>query len=76
VNRQTSAAEFKKRYGIPDDRVVVVQVSWMIREKGIPELLQAAKTLLATNRKVHFVLVGEGSEREQFMQQAAGHGHR
>ncbi len=68
------AAEFKKRYRIPDDRVVIVQVSWMIREKGIPELLQAAKTLLATNPKVHFVLVGEGAEREQFMQQAAAMG--
>ncbi len=68
------AAEFKKRYGIPADRVVIVQVSWMIREKGIPELLQAAKVLLATNPRVHFVLVGEGAEREQFTQHAAAIG--
>jgi glycosyltransferase involved in cell wall biosynthesis len=61
-----AAADFKERYGIPAGRVVIVQVSWMIREKGIPELLQTAKVLLATNPNVHFVLVGEGADRVQF----------
>jgi glycosyltransferase involved in cell wall biosynthesis len=66
----TTASDFRKRYGIPNDRIVIVQVSWMIREKGIPELLQTAKVLLATNPNVHFVLVGEGAEREQFTKEA------
>jgi glycosyltransferase involved in cell wall biosynthesis len=66
-----TAADFRKRYGIPDNSVVIVQVSWMIPEKGIPELLETARILLATNPRVHFVLVGEGAFREQFMRDAA-----
>ena len=65
-----AGTDFRKRYGIPEDRVLIVQVSWMIREKGISELLQAAKVLLATNPKVHFALVGEGADREQFTKEA------
>lgn len=66
-----AATEFKKRYAIPEDRVVIVQVSWMIPEKGIPELLETARILIAANPRVHFVLVGEGAHREQFMKDAA-----
>jgi len=64
------AAEFRKRYRIPDERVVIVQVSWMIPEKGIPQLLKTARLLVSKNNDVHFVLVGEGSYREQFMKDA------
>ncbi|HEV7475216.1 MAG TPA: glycosyltransferase family 4 protein, partial [Pyrinomonadaceae bacterium] len=72
------AAEFRRKYAIPAQRVVIVQVSWIIPEKGIPELLQAARILVSRNPDVHFVLVGEGSYREQFMRDAealgiAGH---
>jgi glycosyltransferase involved in cell wall biosynthesis len=69
-----AAASFRKRFGIPDDRIVIVQVSWMIPEKGIPELLETARVLLSTNPRVHFVLVGEGAYREQFMKDAAALG--
>ena len=72
--RPNAATDFKQRYKIPGDRVVVVQVSWMIPEKGIPELLETACVLLSTNRRVHFVLVGEGAYREQFMKDAAALG--
>jgi glycosyltransferase involved in cell wall biosynthesis len=72
--RPNTAASFKKRYKIPDDRIVIVQVSWMIPEKGIPELLETARILLSTNPRVHFVLVGEGAYREQFMNDAAALG--
>lgn len=69
-----AAAELKRRYQIPEDRVVIVQVSWMIPEKGIPELLKTAQALIAGNRGVHFVLVGEGAYREQFMKDAEAMG--
>lgn len=68
--KPNSGSHFRSRYGIPADRVVVVQVSWMIPEKGIPQLLQVARTVLSTNPAVHFVLVGEGPYREQFMKDA------
>ena len=43
------AAEFRRRYSIPADRIVVLQVSWIIPEKGIPELLQVARQVLLKN---------------------------
>jgi glycosyltransferase involved in cell wall biosynthesis len=69
-----AVANFKQRYDIPADRVLIVQVSWMIPEKGIPQLLEAARILLSTNQRAHFVLVGEGAYREQFMKDAAAMG--
>jgi glycosyltransferase involved in cell wall biosynthesis len=65
------AAEFRKTYSIPDARTLVVQVSWMIPEKGIPDLLRAARLVLSENQSVQFVLVGEGAYREQYMKDAA-----
>lgn len=65
------ASQFRERYGIPEDRVVIVQVSWMIQEKGIPALLDAARIVTAQNTTAHFVLVGEGAQRRQFMDDAA-----
>jgi glycosyltransferase involved in cell wall biosynthesis len=62
--------EFRRRYSIPDERKIVAQVSWMIPQKGIPELLEAARLVLDQRSDVQFVLVGEGSYREQFMDKA------
>ena len=74
IEEPNRAAEFRKRYSIPSERVIIVQVSWMIPEKGIPELLETARILVSKNSRVHFVLVGEGSYREQFMKDAAAMG--
>jgi glycosyltransferase involved in cell wall biosynthesis len=60
------AAGFRQRYGIPADRTVVLQVSWIIPEKGIADLLSAARSLICANPSVHFVVVGEGSHRPAF----------
>jgi glycosyltransferase involved in cell wall biosynthesis len=57
---------FKKRYGIPDDRAVVLQVSWLIPEKGIPDLLEAAHVVLARGANVQFVIAGDGSHRAEY----------
>jgi glycosyltransferase involved in cell wall biosynthesis len=60
------ALEFRRRYKIPDDRTVVLQVSWIIPEKGIKELLRAAQFVLQHRQDVQFVIVGEGAYREQY----------
>lgn len=64
------AAEFRRRYSIPNDRTVVVQVSWIIPEKGIPDLLKAASLVVSRNPNVQFVFVGEGAYRERYMKEA------
>jgi L-malate glycosyltransferase len=57
---------FRQRYGIPNDRATIVQVSWIIPEKGITDLLQAVRLVLEKDENVHLVLTGEGSYREEF----------
>jgi len=68
------AAGFRGRYSIPDDRVVVVQVSWIIPEKGITDLLKAAQIVISKNPAVHFVFVGEGAYRDQYTKDAEAMG--
>ena len=40
---EQSAREFRLRHAIPENRFVVLQVSWIRPEKGIPEMLDAAR---------------------------------
>ena len=61
---------FRQRYGIPDGRQLVVQVSWIIPEKGIGDLLEAAVLVLAKRRDVHFAIVGEGADRQYYTSEA------
>jgi glycosyltransferase involved in cell wall biosynthesis len=61
------ALEFRRRYQIPGDRTVVLQVSWIIPEKGIKELLRTAQIVLQHRQDVQFVIVGEGAYREEYM---------
>ena len=63
-------SEFCRRFGIPENRVIVVQVSWIIPEKGIPHLLKVAQRVLAEDSNVQFVLVGEGAYRDQYTKDA------
>ncbi|MGH9719940.1 MAG: glycosyltransferase family 4 protein [Bryobacteraceae bacterium] len=64
-------AAFRRKHGIPDGRLIVVQVSWIIPEKGIADLLEAARRVVAEFPGVHFVLVGEGKHRAEFTALAA-----
>jgi glycosyltransferase involved in cell wall biosynthesis len=61
---------FRRRFGIPGERQVVLQVSWIIPEKGVLDLLAAARVVVSQNPTVHFVIVGDGSFREEYMNKA------
>lgn len=69
-----AGAEFRKRYSIPADRKIVTQVSWIIPEKGIADFLEMARAVSAQRDDAHFVLVGDGAQREQYMEDAAAMG--
>lgn len=62
-------AAFRRKYGIPDGRIVVTQTSWLIHEKGIADLIEAARLVTAENRNVHFVFAGDGAHHAQFVKQ-------
>jgi len=67
-------AQFRRKHGIPADRPLVVQVSWIIPEKGILDLLAALKILRSRRQSVHCAFVGEGAYRQQYTQVAADWG--
>jgi glycosyltransferase involved in cell wall biosynthesis len=64
------AKEFRQRFGITDDKKVVVQISWIIPEKGIGDLLQVAQRVAHQRNDVQFVIVGEGPYRDEYTRQA------
>jgi glycosyltransferase involved in cell wall biosynthesis len=66
-----AAARFRRRFSIPDDRLLVGQVSWIIPEKGIADFLAMARLVSSRTDKVQFVLVGDGADRDQYMRDAA-----
>lgn len=68
------AAAFKTRFSIPQERVIVTQISWIIPEKGIPELLKAARQVVSSEPKVQFVFVGDGAYHEQYSREAEAMG--
>jgi glycosyltransferase involved in cell wall biosynthesis len=64
------AAGFRRRFNIPDDKKIIVQVSWIIPEKGITDLLEVARLVSSKRADAQFVIVGDGPYREQFTKQA------
>ena len=67
---QKRGATFRRRYSIPETSRVVLQVSWIIPDKGIPELLETAQRVVNQDKNVRFIIVGEGPYREQYMKDA------
>jgi glycosyltransferase involved in cell wall biosynthesis len=54
--------EFRKRYGIPNEDLVITEVCWMVEEKGVDIMLRAAAPLLRKHSTFHLLLVGDGPE--------------
>ena len=65
------ASTFRRRHGIPASRKLVTQVSWLIPEKGLADLLEATRQVLSEEEAVQLVLVGDGSHREAYEKLAA-----
>lgn len=76
ANRATPAqrTQFRERYKIPHDATVVLQVSWMIPEKGVDRLLKAAKLVLGRAPTTVFMLVGEGAQMAELKKMSVDFG--
>jgi len=74
MRRYGSGAGFRRRYSIPADCPVVLQASWIIPEKGIEDLLEAARIVIAERPETRFIIAGEGPARAAMMQLAAAMG--
>lgn len=60
----------RRRFGIPAHVPVVAQVSALVPEKGIEDLLEAARSVLAAEPAAHFLIVGDGSGAQQYRDRA------
>ena len=69
-----AGAAFRQRFSIPEDRKIVTQVSWIIPEKGIADFIEMARLVSAQRDDAHFVLVGDGAQRDGYMKDAAAKG--
>jgi glycosyltransferase involved in cell wall biosynthesis len=67
-------AAFRSRHGVPAGAPVVAQASWMIPEKGITDLIEAARIVLDRIPQAHFLLAGEGKHRSEYMAMARDFG--
>jgi L-malate glycosyltransferase len=67
VDSRERGAAFRRRFAIPEGRTVITQVSWIIPEKGILDLIEAARRVVAERPAAHFVIVGDGPFRDEYM---------
>ncbi len=65
---------FREEQRVPEQRAIVLQVCWMIPEKGVEDLIEAARLVLSRNPNVQFVLAGEGACRRDYMARAEAAG--
>ena len=65
-----SARSFRARYGIPSNRDIVLQIGLISPEKGVPDLLEAARLIVERTEQVQFVFAGEGPALEEYRQRA------
>ena len=63
---QGRGEDFRQHLGIPLDRTLVMQVSWLVPDKGIDVALRAAAIAIAQQPSLHFVFCGEGSHRAEY----------
>jgi glycosyltransferase involved in cell wall biosynthesis len=61
---------FRRKYAIPAGRRVILQVSSMIPEKGVGDVIEAARLVLEKTSAAQFVFVGDGAAIEEFREQA------
>jgi glycosyltransferase involved in cell wall biosynthesis len=58
-------AEFRAKYGIPEDTVLIGVIATLIKQKGLPDLMRVARRVLDSGRKARFIVCGEGIMREE-----------
>jgi len=67
---ENRGAAFRRRFSISEEKKTIVQISWIIPEKGIEELLEVARLMQAADSAVEFIIVGDGPHREYYTKQA------
>jgi glycosyltransferase involved in cell wall biosynthesis len=63
---QSQRDQFREARSIPEEAIVVTQISSMTHEKGCATLLEAAKWVVQAAPQVMFLLAGDGKQRQEY----------
>jgi len=63
---------FREKLGLKDDEIMVLFAGRLVLVKGLEYFVEAAKTLLEENRKLKFVVAGDGVLRGKYEKEAWG----
>ena len=61
---------FREKLGLKDDEMMVLFAGRLVLVKGLKYFLEAAKTLLKENKKLRFVVAGDGALRGKYQKEA------
>src|SRR5579871_1974513 len=72
VTRRPGLREsFRRRFNIPPDAILFLQVSWLRPEKGIGQLLSAFSQVAKAEPRAHLLIAGDGAHRPEYEQSIA-----
>jgi glycosyltransferase involved in cell wall biosynthesis len=66
TNGNAQRSNFRKRHFISDEDILVLQVSWLIPEKGIDDFILAAQQVTKTTKSIRFIIAGNGSRQNDY----------
>jgi glycosyltransferase involved in cell wall biosynthesis len=72
ANDAAQRARARAEFGIADGEPVVGTIAVLSRQKGVTHLLQAARSVLASQPRARFLIVGGGPLEQQLREEARG----
>lgn len=61
--------ELRKKLGLPLDKKIITYIGWLIERKGVNYLIDAAPKITKEYPNIHFLLIGEGTMRQEIEKQ-------
>jgi glycosyltransferase involved in cell wall biosynthesis len=66
--------EFRRKFGIDPDKILISQVGWLRPEKGLDIFIRAAAAAAQQDDRLHFLIAGDGPSREEYVDMCRGLG--
>ena len=70
---QNVGAEYRKRYGIPDDGIVISFTGRLLKEKGIPSVLSSIEKIQKKYNNIYLIIAGDGDLKEEIEKRKSKH---
>jgi len=68
IGNRTTGVEFRRKFGIDPDKILISQMSWLRPEKGLDIFIRAAAGAAQQDDRLHFLIAGDGPNREEYVQ--------